>query len=348
MKYLLSIYVFVITLLIQPTLHGREIRIIAVGDIMMGSTFPQSFLPPDNGRHLFGNVRAILSRGDITFGNLEETLNRNCKSLKSVKHGRVYAFRSPPEYAGLLTGAGFTVVSLANNHAMDFGECGLIETRDALRKAGLQFADKDGNIATFKFGQRTVVLLAVGFGNPPGSIVHPKEILEKIEAFSGKFDIVIVSVHAGKEGLKALHTKNETEIYLGENRGNIVQFAHDAIDAGADLIIGHGPHVPRAMEIYRDRLIIYSLGNFCTYGWISIKGEKGLAPIAEVIIDSRGRFIRGRIYSFMQVPPGYPVKDPEERAFKLIKKLSLEDFPETAPSFDEDGTFHNGTLHKKR
>jgi hypothetical protein len=120
---------------------------------------------------------------------------------------------------------------------------------------------------------------------------------------------------------------------LDEPRGNLIQFAHEAIERGADLILAHGPHVPRAVEIYQDRLIAYSLGNFCTYRGMSLDKEKGYAPLLWVELGRNGEFVRGRIFSFIQFPPGVPKRDGEERAWALIKKLSQEDFPETSPFF---------------
>jgi len=152
-----------------------------------------------------------------------------------------------------------------------------------------------------------------------------------------KYDLLILSIHGGKEGGTALQTKNESEYFLDEPRGNLIQFARKAVERGADLILGHGPHVPRAMEIYQDRLIAYSLGNFCTFKGMSLGREKGYAPLFWIELGKNGEFIRGKIYSFIQVPPGGPKIDDQERAYTLIKELSLEDFPETSPLFVESG-----------
>jgi hypothetical protein len=149
----------------------------------------------------------------------------------------------------------------------------------------------------------------------------------------------VVSFHGGTEGLRALHTKDAEEYLGSESRGNVVRFAHTVIDQGADLVIGHGPHVPRALELYNDKLIAYSLGNFCTYGIISIKQEKGLAPILSVSLDKNGDFVRGKIYSFKQKYPGFPLPDKKRRAARLIKQLSKTDFPDSTISIDNLGNF---------
>ncbi len=94
-------------------------------------------------------------------------------------------------------------------------------------------------------------------------------------------DIVIVSFHGGGEGTGFEHVPFKIESYNNEKRGDVHAFAHNAIDAGADLILGNGPHVCRAMELYKNRLIAYSLGNFCTYRSVSVEGIGGLAPLLE-------------------------------------------------------------------
>jgi poly-gamma-glutamate capsule biosynthesis protein CapA/YwtB (metallophosphatase superfamily) len=177
----------------------------------------------------------------------------------------------------------------------------------------------------------------LSFGSPPRSIVYPEEALEEIEELSKKYDVLILSIHGGKEGGTALQSIDEFEYFLKEPRGNLIQFAHEAVERGADLILGHGPHVPRAMETYQGRLIVYSLGNFCTYEGMSLGNEKGYAPLFWLELGENGEFIRGKIYSFIQVPPGGPKMDKQERAYTLIKKLSQEDFPETSPFFGESG-----------
>ena len=109
------------------------------------------------------------------------------------------------------------------------------------------------------------------------------------------------------------------------------------VDAGADLVIGHGPHVVRAMEVYNDRLIAYSLGNFATYYGISVAGIKGIAPILLATLDETGRFVEGEIVSTIQIRPAGPSIDPEQRALKMMRGLSISDFGNPGLTFHEDG-----------
>jgi hypothetical protein len=105
-------------------------------------------------------------------------------------------------------------------------------------------------------------------------------------------------------------------------------------------VLGHGPHVPRALELYKNKLIAYSLGNFCTYGKFSIYGTQGIAPMLKIYLDKNGNFVKGKIYSFRQIDGGYPVPDPELKAAKLIKELTEKDFPETDLKINTEGEFY--------
>ena len=150
-------------------------------------------------------------------------------------------------------------------------------------------------------------------------------------------DMVIVSFHGGAEGADRTHVTREPEEFYGERRGNVYEFAHAAVDAGADVVIGHGPHVPRAVEIYRDRFIAYSLGNFWTWARFNLRGPNGLAPVLDLEVDRDGRAVRARIVSARQTGLGSPRLDPEARAARLIGDLTREDFPEAGLEFAADG-----------
>jgi len=118
-----------------------------------------------------------------------------------------------------------------------------------------------------------------------------------------------------------------------------VRFSHAVVDAGADLVIGHGPHVPRALELYKGRLIAYSLGNFDTWFGVSINGTNGFAPVLEAGLDEHGVFVAGRIHSNVQQRPEGVVPDPEQRAYRLMRELTMQDFSGGALQFGDDGRF---------
>jgi hypothetical protein len=313
------------------------IIISAVGDVMMGSTFPAPRLPRQGGKSLLAEAAPFFKRADIAMGNLEGPLTDGDTPLKRPKEGKSYLFRTPPSYAHNLKNAGISMVSLANNHARDFGAEGVASTKRALERAGVSFSSKGGEVAEFTVRDATVGIVSLSFGAPPRSIVYPAAALEEISRLAGRYDILILSIHAGAEGRGALHVAPGMERFLNEPRGDLVRFAHDAIDRGADLIIGHGPHVPRALELYHGRLIAYSLGNFATYGGVSVIGESGYAPLLTVELDRDGSFMKGSVRSFRQQYLTGPRPDPRRRALKLMQRLTAEDFPGTALAFGEAG-----------
>ena len=150
-------------------------------------------------------------------------------------------------------------------------------------------------------------------------------------------DLVIVSFHGGAEGKSRRRLPFGPETFLGENRGSLRQFAHQCIDLGADIVYGHGPHVPRCIELYNDKLIAYSLGNFCTPKSVSLKGISGYAPLLEVKVDGKGRFIEGHIHSFIQQPAIGPRLDAQNRAAQLIRDLTATDIKNAQITITPDG-----------
>lgn len=317
----------------------EEISVIAVGDIMMGTDFPNRYkiLPPDNGKKLFSHVKSLLLKGDLVFGNLEQVLTDGGKCAKDINAPNTWAFKCPVQFAANLANAHFNVMSIANNHAWDFGTEGVQSTMKALDSVKIKHSGPKGDTAKISINGTRIGLIAFSTNDNGYNLLNIHEAKNFISDSSKDFDIFIVSFHGGTEGIRALHTRNHEE-YLGkEARGNVIRFSHMAIDNGADLVIGHGPHVPRALELYKNKLIAYSLGNFCTYGIISIKKEKGIAPVLQVVLDKEGNFLRGKIHSFKQVYPGYPVPDKNNRASTLMRSLSQTDFPENRISVDDRG-----------
>lgn len=150
-------------------------------------------------------------------------------------------------------------------------------------------------------------------------------------------DFVVISFHGGAEGTGALNVRNKTEYFYGENRGNLVLFTHSMIDAGADLILGHGPHVPRALELYKGKLIAYSLGNFMGYRTLSTSGELGYSLILEAKVNPQGDFIEGKIIPVQLDSQGIPNLDNRDKSINLIRNLTEKDFPKTPLKIDNNG-----------
>ncbi len=318
--------------------------IAAVGDIMLGSDFPEDVLPPDDGRGLLAAVAPELRAADLTFGNLEGVLMDGGEPVKKCQDPKVcYLFRSPARYARTLADAGFDVMSLANNHARDFGEAGRSASMAALDAAGIRHSGRIGDIASWEQGGRRIALVAFSFTS--GS--HPLNDLAGARALVGELkaghDLVIVSFHGGAEGGDATQLPFTTERFFGEDRGDVVVFGRAMVDAGAALVLGHGPHVPRAIEAWNGHLIAYSLGNFATYFGISIAGPKGYAPILRATLDGEGRLVSGRIVSAIQQRPDGLRPDPGQQAGRLIRSLTETDLRGGGLLFDADGGFRPAT-----
>jgi hypothetical protein len=134
----------------------------------------------------------------------------------------------------------------------------------------------------------------------------------------------------GAEGVGAQRTPNAPEIFAGEDRGNPVAIAQAAVDAGADLVIGHGPHVLRAVEWHGDALVAYSLGNLLTYGPFSRVPPLDRGAVLCAVLDETGRVVQADLRATRQIPPGRATPDSTHAAFDLVDTLSALDFPETA------------------
>jgi hypothetical protein len=133
----------------------------------------------------------------------------------------------------------------------------------------------------------------------------------------------------GAEGRGAQRTRDATESFLGEDRGNPVAFARAAMEAGAALVIGHGPHVLRAAEWRGDALVFYSLGNLLTYGPFNQANPNDRGGIACATLDGIGRASQAHFRSTYQIPPGIVASDPSARGAALVDSLSSLDFPAT-------------------
>jgi Bacterial capsule synthesis protein PGA_cap len=315
----------------------------AVGDVMLGSTFPDEtggMLPPEDGARLLDEVAPILRAADVAFGNLEGPLADEGTSEKCArsKPGRCYAFRVPTRYGRWLADAGFDVMSLANNHAGDFGEAGRASTRAALDALGIRYAGAPGEVARLEVRGTRIALVAFSTSSGTNDLRELDEAVRTVKAAREGADLVVVSFHGGAEGADRQHVPRGSEQFLGEDRGDVRAFAHAAVDAGADLVLGHGPHVVRAMEVYRGRLVAYSLGNFATYGAFNLSGPNGLALVLEARLAPDGAFLGGRVHAARQEKPGGPHLDPAGSVIPVLRRLSVEDFGDSAVRVGEDGS----------
>jgi hypothetical protein len=313
----------------RPRVPPGVVTIAATGDVVMGSA-------PNGGRSLFSEVQADLA-GDVVLGNLEGTLSTGGDSACGAGTADCQAFQTPPSYASRLLDAGFTVMNLANDHAYDFGASGLQQTISALDTVGLRHTGRPGQVTIQRVGQIRVAL--VGFSSYPwtASVTDLARARRLVRQASRRADVVIVSMHAGAEGADRQHVRPGMERYRGENRGDVVRFARGAVDAGADLVVGHGPRVLRGMEWYRGRLIAYSLGSLAAYDAPSLEGPLSRSAILRVILRGDGTFETGRLVPTRLVGPGVPALDRTEAAHGVVRQLSREDFGARGVRVSADG-----------
>ena len=315
-----------------------SLALVAVGDLMMGTNFPNpSYLPIDSGHLLWKDAKPYLLEADVTFGNLEGVILTDGGEQKKCSNPKAcYLFRTPDHLAFQYQENGFDLLSLANNHANDFGRTGRLNTQGVLDSLGIAYAGSAEKHYTSITAKRVRIGMVAVAPNRGTLSIHQidtvKAIVQHLDSLN---DLVIVSFHAGAEGVKNTHVTRKREFYYGEDRGNVYEFSHDMIDLGADLLIGHGPHVPRAIEVYKGRLIVYSLGNFLTYGRFNLRGLTGQAPLFEISIRPNGEFLGGKIVSFLQDYDLGPRLDSNHRAAKTIKRLSEEDFPQNEIVVDD-------------
>ena len=325
------------------SVHTHNLKISAVGDIMLGTQYPsEKYLPGIDylvykqgstlrSPNFFDRVKPYFQQQQIVFGNIEGTFFDSIGTVKNCSDSsKCYAFKQPTHYAKSLSDAGFNLVSVGNNHIGDFGISGIQSTHKVLKKEGIYNAGTNYRTVEYlEINGRKIGFLALAVGEDCVQIFDTNRIKSLLFELNQFCDVIIVSIHAGAEGNKYTHVTKNTEYYLNENRGNIFETAHFCIDHGADLILGHGPHVPRALELYQQKLIAYSLGNFCTYSRFNLSNNNGIAPILSIELNLLGNPVSIDIESYKQINEGGPTRDWRHRAKHRIKKLSKQDFPES-------------------
>lgn len=241
--------------------NGNRMTMSLTGDILLDRGV-ESVISKEGLDYPYENIRSLLKKSDIVMGNLECTLSKMGTPVLKNRH---LTFQASPENAAELKRAGFTLLNLANNHAMDFGSEGLVETLEALQKNHLLWVgagrNKEESLKplTINKGDTVIGFLSFSAFPPEGyfyfedrpNIAHINEtsLSTSIEQAKENCDILLVSFHWGKE----------FDFYPNEQQKN---WAHRAIDHGADMVVGHHPHVLQGMEQYKGKMIFYSLGNF--------------------------------------------------------------------------------------
>ena len=337
-KKLLTIVAMTMTMATN-SVAADTLTVAMTGDIMMGTLFPTPVLPSEDGKKLFVDVKDILLNADVTAGNLEGTLcDDGTTKKKPSKY--CYAFETPLRFAPRLKEVGFDFLTMANNHSMDFGLKGLESTEKTLDAMGIAYAGVRGRRKGAVVTRNGVRYGFCAFGHNGYTIRHQELETAKaiIDSIRNKCDILIVTFHGGAEGKDKSNLPQGREYFLGEDRGGLRSFTHFCIDNGADIVFGHGPHVVRCVELYKGRLIAYSLGNFCTPYGVNITGISGYAPVLEAKISKDGRFLKGKIHSFIQQRGKGPRKDNANMVAKQMRKLTNADIKNNKLKIADDGT----------
>lgn len=255
------------------------IKITAVGDIMLGD-HPlcighgvRTTISKMDKEHIFQNVASVLKKGDIVFGNLECVLSDIGLRDASVK---VRKFRASSESIKELVYGGFNILSLANNHALEHGTEVLMSTINYLNEHNISYIPTQTGVTQkpLIIKKNNIKMAFLAYCLVPDNTSHGftdnySSIISDIKSSVSVAGIVIVSLHWGYEFMALPSPKQ-------------IQLAHDIIDAGATVIIGHHPHILQGMELYNKGIIAYSLGNFIFDLWL---GKTKDSMILELDVD---------------------------------------------------------------
>lgn len=254
----------------------RETSIVFVGDIMTSRGVAQTIKKNKDINYPFLALRDYIKSSDIAFANLETPIIAGREVVNFEM-----SFRSDPGIEKAIKDSGFSIVSLANNHSGNAGISGLNDTFTSLKNAGIMYAGAGENInkanepVYIESNGTKIAIVAYTDStftpweyearkySPGVAFMKKEKMIESVKIAKSKSDFVIVSMHAGDE-----YKNNPNKLQIN--------FAHAAIDAGADLVIGHHPHVVQTLEKYKGKYIFYSLGNFIFDQMFSDATREGL------------------------------------------------------------------------
>jgi poly-gamma-glutamate capsule biosynthesis protein CapA/YwtB (metallophosphatase superfamily) len=293
-----------------------------VGDMTFGTL---DEWPPDGTGSLIAAMRPYL-QSDLTVGNLETALGDLPMSKCAPKETDCYQFEAPDYTAKDLKRDGFSAVNVANNHTLDAGPAGETSTDDALRQAGLAWAGRPGQITYLTKNGIKIALLGFAPWSYDADALDIPAAEALVREARQHAQVVIVMEHLGGEGDDYRNVRPGEEYYLGQDRGNSIAFTHGVINAGADLVMGSGPHVLRGFQWYHGHLIAYSLGNFCGYNTFGLDAYTSVSAILHVTLNASGKFVTGSITPLQLASPGIPQVDHGGTAISYINSLSQADF----------------------
>jgi hypothetical protein len=299
----------------RTSLSRGSVTITDVGNMNFGAagTYP----PAGPGPLLAGVTRHL--RSQLTLATLQTTLGSGGTTKCAVSPPSVtcYAFQAPAAYAVAVHRAGFAAVNLAGSHVEDVGRLGVRETNAALRAAHVPFTGRPGQ--TTYLVRRGVRIALLGFA--PYQFTRNQLAVRAaagaVRQAAARAPLVIVFMHANGEG-------------VGTRSDDPIAFAHAMVRAGADLVLGSGPHALRGMQWYHRRLIAYSMGNFAGYNSLGLSGPGARSAILRLRLRAGGVFAGGLITPIMLVEPGMPLLDPARTGISLLNSLSRTEFGASA------------------
>ena len=331
------------------------VRLCAGGDVTLGTNLDTTWAKaaakrlrlvyrrssaPDS---LLAPLQPLFTDADVVLVNVEGAIGEGRSTPKCGKRAQhCFAFRQPIAAASALrhlADSAIVVGNVANNHARDAGDDGFAASLGHLARAGVLVTGAD-TLATPVVTRRGDTLAVLGFytSTDAPDARDLAAVRRHVERAVAQFGTVIVTMHLGAEGAEAQRTRDSTELFLGTiDRGNPIAFATAALDAGATMVIGHGPHVVRAAEWRGDRVVLYSLGNLLTYGPFRLAEPMNRGVVACADIDSARHVRSAWLRPTVQLAPGILRPDSTARAASLMDSLSALDLPGTAPVIGADG-----------
>ena len=336
----MRIQTIIFLLLISLGIHAQnEVKLIFTGEVNVGNNYAMRYQQHIDAEKLFANVTEELKSGTATFGTLGTVLiDVEGTPNKDNMIGTRKLIRMSSDYAASLSQSGFTALSLANSHVSDFGIEGVQTTMNAMQANNIEFAGLKSlqDYQIFERGGLKFGFIAFGSSIHTLSMSDSTTIRQLITGLDDQCDIVVVgfSFNETENNMKnGMNPATNRNMFLT----NATSFAHTCIDAGADVVYGNGHNMPQPLELYKDKLIIYGLGNFCTPYGVSYIGELGAAPVVEATLFSEGTFKDGKIVSFRQQNVQGPRPDPSNEALKIVKSLTTRFFPETPLQIEDNG-----------
>lgn len=320
-----------------PPFDGT-VTIAMTGDVMTGTILPERNMPPNEGRDIFIDCGELLRSADVACGNLEGVLADTGKTRKAP--GPLsFSFMMPTASVKLLDEAGYDFMGIANNHINDFFPVCIESTIKTLRDNIIGVAGtKDCEYSLCDINGVRYGFCAFGHESYTLRTQDTNTVKRVLRELRPLCDILIVCFHGGSEGISERHLPYGTEYFHGSDRGNLREFAHLCIDNGADIVYGHGPHVCRAIELYKDHLIAYSLGNFATPRGMKLAAQTAYAPLLMARLNSNGEFVDGKIHAFIQYRDKGPRVDKTGAVVKEIRALTEEDIKDNKLNIADDGT----------